>query len=68
MYMTGKYYKQITGKDAKMNTAFCILKKGRVIDDKIGNKIMSNDGVAGVSFLQTTYNSFSEMMKVWIRL
>ncbi|WP_303137346.1 FtsX-like permease family protein [uncultured Eubacterium sp.] len=63
MYMTGKYYKQITGKDAKMNTAFCILKKGRVIDDKIGNKIMSNDGVAGVSFLQTTYNSFSEMMK-----
>ena len=43
-----------------MNTAFCILKKGRVIDDKIGNKIMSNDGVAGVSFLQTTYNSFSE--------
>ena len=24
---------------------------------------MSNDGVAGVSFLQTTYNSFSEMMK-----
>ena len=32
-------------------------------NNKIGNKIMSNDGVAGVSFLQTTYNSFSEMMK-----
>lgn len=63
MYMTKEYYNTVSGKDATMNTGFLILKDGRVIDDNLGNEMMDIDGVAGVSFLQSTYDMFSDMMK-----
>lgn len=63
LYMTMNTYKSLYGKECSMNTAFLIMRQKHGEDEQLAQELINNECISGVSFIGTTYDKFSQMMK-----
>lgn len=63
LYMTRSTYKKIYGTECSMNASFLMMEQKHGIDDELGEKLIENKCISGVSFVGTTYDRFKQMIK-----
>lgn len=63
LYMTRSTYKKIYGTECSMNAAFLMMDRKHAIDNELGENLIKNQCINGVSFVGTTYDRFRQMIK-----
>ena len=64
IYMSGEYYKKLSGEEHKVNSVFTVMSdSGQEAQDELATKLMTYDGVLALTFSSTSMESFKSAVE-----